>query len=136
MNKRMFFDIYVKPFKDVYTNTKEKEWRVEEDIEVIGALITISSWEKLPTKVGVCFDSKGIDDGCNLSDNVLACLTTPASGGGTSSLYVPINGRINKDQTITVYVWGHNMNPELHDFHAQIIIYYRLLKTKTTIRLN
>lgn len=125
--ERKFFDIYVKPFKDVYETCKEKEWKPENDIEVVGVLITISTWDKLPVKVGVCLNGAGVDAGSDGKDDVLACLTTPATGGGSSSIYVPAEGEVKKGDLINIYVWGHNMNEVPRDFHAQVIIYYKKL---------
>lgn len=128
---RMFYDIYVKPFKDVdiYETCTEKTWKLDRDIKVTGVLITISTWHNLPVKVGVCLNGAGVDAGSDESGKVLACLTTPATGGGSSTIYVPVNAEVEKGETINVYVWGHNMNKNPLDFHAQVIIYYKLLKS-------
>ena len=127
MNERKFFDIYVKPFKEVHETCKEKEWKPENDIEVVGVLITISTWDKLPVKIGVCLNGAGVDAGSDGKDGVLACLTTPATGGGSSSIYVPVNGEVKKGDLVNIYVWGHNMNEVPRDFHAQVLIYYKNL---------
>lgn len=126
--ERKFYDIYIKPFRGVYENPREKVWRVEEDMEVMAILITISTWENLPVKVGVCIDGAGVDKGADGSDKVLACLTTPATGGGSSSIYASVYAKVRSGREINVYVWGHNMNRRALDFHAQIIIYYKVFK--------
>lgn len=125
---RKFFDIYVKSFKGIYETCTEKVWKLDEDIKVTGVLITISTWHNLPVKVGVCLNGAGVDAGSDGKDDVLACLTTPATGGGSSTIYVPVNAEVKKEETINVYVWGHNMNSNPLDFHAQVIVYYKLLK--------
>lgn len=132
MNERKFFDIYVKPFgpkpDDIYVENNEKIWKPDRDIKAVGVLITISTWDKMPVKVGICKNGKGVDAGSDGSDDVLACLTTPATGGGSSSIYVPVNGEVKKGDTINVYVWAHNMTLHPLDFHAQVVIYYKDLK--------
>ena len=124
--KTKFFDICVKPFKDVYTECKEKEWKLDKDIEVKSVLITISTWDLVPVKVGVCLDGAGVDAGSDGKENVLACLTTPATGGGSSSIYAhSIDKEIEKERKINIYVWAHNMREKPVDFHSQVIIYYK-----------
>ncbi|MCW4048244.1 MAG: hypothetical protein NWE89_00775 [Candidatus Bathyarchaeota archaeon] len=130
--ERKFYDIYVKPFgpkpDDVYVECNEKIWKLERDIEVVGVLITISTWDKVPVKVGVCLNGKGVDAGADDSNDVLACLTTPATGGGSSSIYAQVNAKVTKENKINIYVWAHSMDIHPLDFHTQVIIYYRNLK--------
>ena len=85
----------------------------------------MSTWENIPVKVGVCLDGKGVDAGADESDNVLACLTTPASGGGSSTAVIEVDADIKADRLINIYVWAHNMQLHANDLHAQIIIYYK-----------
>jgi len=120
----------VKPFKPLYTNYREKEWIPDRDIEVVGVLITISTWDKLPVKVGVCLNGKGVDLGADNSPNILACLTTPANINEDDpyTIYVPVKGRVGAGTLINIYVWGHNMNTMALDFHSQVIIFYREVK--------
>lgn len=128
--KRKFYDIYIKPFgkpDDVYAECNQKKWKLKSDIEVIGVLMTVSTWDKLPVKVGVCLNGSGVDAGSDDTDKVLACLTTPATGGGSSSIYAPVNSEVKAEETLNVYVWGHNMNEVPRDFHTQVIIYYNIL---------
>lgn len=130
MSERKFFDIYLSPIdpqkeRGVYINQREKEWKPETDIHIERILITISTWEKIPVKVGVCLNGKGVDAGADDSDKVLACLTTPASGGGSSTVVVEVDADIEAESLINIYVWAHNMQLHPNDLHAQVIIYYK-----------
>jgi len=143
MTKRMFWDIFIPLFgpgvektekthprcnvkapEDIYETNREKEWKLEESIHIKRILITISTWDKIPVKVGVCLDGKGVDAGSDGTDAVLACLTTPATGGGSSSIEVEVDAVIEKGRLVNAYIWAHNMQGKKNDLHAQVIIYY------------